>query len=293
MCRLRVPMAFMAGIVFASTTLVPVVLLARGNSLTKTAQTKADAEECSDLKVVPKLPASIIVSCDKGDSIEVILPLKPDAQGVYREKSVRGHYEFREYQITQSYYQGQQAFENLTRLLPIAGSTVKYSASPSTITARNGDTWILITISGEYYDVKTVQANEDPWTPVRDVQEISREMEAHNRVAIYGIQFSPDNTAVLEENSKILSEVLTYLKRNPAITFDVESHKMSTSGTAEDDQDVTRKRATAVVTWFIAHGIAAERLRAKPLGRNKPITENDTPLEIQRNERIELAQNAR
>jgi OOP family OmpA-OmpF porin len=138
-----------------------------------------------------------------------------------------------------------------------------------------------------------VQANEDPWTPVKDIQEISREMGAHNRVAIYGIQFSLDNTAVLEENSKILGEILTYLKRNPAMTFDVESHKMSTSGTAEDDQDITRKRATAVVTWFVAHGIAAERLRGKPLGRNKPITENDTPLEIQRNDRIELAQTAR
>jgi len=283
----------MAGVVFVGATLVPVVSLARGNAVTEIAQSKADVDECGDLKAVPKLPASIIVSCDRGDSMEVILPLKPDAQGYSREKAVRGHYEFREYQITQSYYQEDQAFENLMRLLPIGGSTVKYSASPSTITARNGDTWILITISGEYYDVKTVQANEDPWTPVKDAQEISREMEAHNRVAIYGIQFSPDNTAVLEENSKILGDILTYLKRNPAVTFDVESHRMSASGTAEDDQDVTRKRATAVVTWLVAHGVAAERLRAKPLGRSKPITENDTPLEIQRNERIELAQTAR
>jgi outer membrane protein OmpA-like peptidoglycan-associated protein len=293
MRALCVPPAFMSGIVFASATLVPVASLARGNSVDEMAQIKADVEECADLKVIPKLPGSIIVSCDKGDSMEVILPLKPDAQGFSRDKSARGHYEFREYQITQSYYQEEQAFENLMRLLPVAGSTVKYSASPSTITARNGDTWILITIKGEYYDVKTVQANEDPWTPVKDVQEISREMGAHNRVAIYGIQFSLDNTAVLEENSKILGEILTYLKRNPAMTFDVESHKMSTSGTAEDDQDITRKRATAVVNWFVAYGIAAERLRAKPLGRNKPITENDTPLEIQRNDRIELAQTAR
>ena len=83
----RFPMTCIAGVVFASATLVPVGCFAQGG------------EGCADLKVVPRLPASIIVSCDKGDSIEVILPLKPDAQGSAREKSVRGHYEFREYQI--------------------------------------------------------------------------------------------------------------------------------------------------------------------------------------------------
>ena len=280
MCALRIPLNFLAGIVFAGASLVPAMGMAQG------------VEGCTDLKFVPKVPASIIVSCDKGDSIEVVMPLKPDAQGVIREKSVRGHYEFREYQVTQSYSQQQQAFGDLMRLLPIAGSTVKYSEDPSTITARNGDIWILITISGEYYDVKAVQAIEDPWTPVKDAQEISQQMLAHNRVAIYGIQFSPDNTAIVEDNSKILGEVWTYLKGNPVLSVDVESHKMSTSGTPEGDEEITRKRATAVVTWLVAHGIASDRLRAKPLGRTKPITENDTPLEIQRNERIELHQTA-
>jgi outer membrane protein OmpA-like peptidoglycan-associated protein len=278
MRALRVQTAFMASIVFAGVILVPVVCSAQGN------------EECADLKVVPKIPGSSIVSCDKGDSIELVVPLAPDDQGVIREKTVRGHYEFREYKS--SYAQQEQAFEDLVRLLPIAGSALKYKEEPSTITARNGYTWILINIMGDSYDVKTVLAAEDPWAPVRDVQEISREMQTHNRVAIYGIQFSPDIAAVMEENSKILGEVLTYLKGNPAMTVDVESHKMSTNGTADDDQEITRKRAAAVIAWLVAHGMPAERLRAKPLGRTKAITENDTPLEIFRNERIELAQSA-
>jgi outer membrane protein OmpA-like peptidoglycan-associated protein len=137
--------------------------------------------------------------------------------------------------------------------------------------------------------VSVVHAKEDPWTPVKDAPEISREMEAHHRVAVYGIEFSPDNQAVTEENSKILGEVLKYFKGNPGLAVDVESHKISKNGNAEDDQEITRNRARAVVAWLEAHGIAAGRLQPKALGRNKPITENDTPLEIQRNERIELA----
>jgi len=287
----RFPMTFMAGIAFASATLVPGTCLAQENPAPELPQLKADVEGCADLKVLPKLPGSIIVSCDKGDSIEVILPLKPDAQGYAREKSVRGLYEFREYQMTQVYPQ-EQTFESLTRFLPMAGFTIKYSASPSTITGRNGDTWILINVSGEYYDVKAVRVKEDPWTPIKDAQEMSREMEAHKRVAIYGIEFSPDNQAIMEEKSTILGEVLKYLQGNPGLAIDVESHKMSKNGNAEDDQEIARKRATAVVAWLEAHGIAAGRLRPKALGRNKPITENDTPLEIQRNERIELAKPA-
>jgi outer membrane protein OmpA-like peptidoglycan-associated protein len=174
------------------------------------------------------------------------------------------------------------------QMLPTSAFRIKFSSSPSMIVGRKENTWVLINVSGEYYDVKVVYATEDPWTPVKDAQELSREMEAHHRVAIYGIMFSPDNRAILEENSKILGEVLTYVKANPGLTLNVESHKVSYYGNAEDDLEITRKRADAVVAWLEAQGIAAGRLQPKALGRNKPITENDTLLEIQRNERIEL-----
>jgi outer membrane protein OmpA-like peptidoglycan-associated protein len=287
----RSPKAFLAGIAFAGAILLPTLCLAQENLDPETGEPKADTAGCADLSVLPKLPASVIVSCDKGSSIEVTLPLKPDAQGYGREKSVRGDYEFREYQILDPNQQ-EQAFDTLTRLLGIAGFTVKFSSSPSTITGRNQDTWILVRVSGEYYDVSVVRSTEDPWTPVKDAQEISREMEVHKRVAIYGIEFSPNNQAVVEENSRILGEVLAYLKGNPGFTIDVESHKMSNNGNAEDDQEIARKRAKAVVDWLEAHGIAVGRLHPKALGRNKPITENDTPVEVQKNERIELARTA-
>jgi len=220
------------------------------------------------------------------------MPLKPDAQGFAQEKSVRGDYEFREYQIPQADQQ-EHAFENLMRLAPMAGFIVKYSADPSTITARKADTWIRINVGGEFYDVSVVRVKEDPWTPpFKGAREISREMDTNARVAIYGIEFSPDNQAVLPENSKILAEVLTYLKVNPGLTIDVESHRMSSNGNAQDDQEITRKRAKAVIDWLVAHGIALACLQPKALGHNKPITENDTPLEVQRNERIELAKTA-
>jgi outer membrane protein OmpA-like peptidoglycan-associated protein len=285
----RLPTVFTVGIAFACALLLPALCSAQENLDPETGLPKAvETGGCRDLNVPLRLPSSVIVSCDKGDSIEVTMPLNPDAQGYGREKLVRGVYEFREYQILEEPLR-ERAFENLVQLLGIAGFTVKYSSGASMVTARNMDTWILINVNGEFYDVKVVRAKEDPWTPAKDAQEISREMEAHHRVAVYGIEFSPDNQAVVDEHSKILGEVLKYLKGNPGSAVAVESHKISKNGNAEDDLEVTGKRAKAVAAWFDAHGIAPGRLQPKGLGRSKPITENDTPQEIQRNERIELA----
>jgi outer membrane protein OmpA-like peptidoglycan-associated protein len=218
------------------------------------------------------------------------MPLQPDGRGYARQKVVRGAYEFREYQIFQQDQQ-EQAFENLMQLLPIAGFVVKYSSSPSTITARKDNAWILVNISGELYNVNFVAAKDDSWAPVKDMEEISREMQASSRVALYGIEFSQNNDAITDKPG-ILGEVANYLKANPRMAVVIESHKVSPGGSAASDLEVTRKRGQAVVVWLEAHGIAAGRLQSKALGRSRPITENDTPLEIQRNERIELAKPA-
>jgi len=270
-----------------SPAVVPALCLAQENQGMPPAQPLRDVEGCTDLKGLPKLGGSYIVSCDQGDSAEVVMPLKPDAQGNTREKSVRGHYESREYQLA-SFYQGDQAFHSLMQWLPLAGFRVKYFASPSTITARKEDTWVLVTVSGEYYDLKAVRVEQEPWVPAKDAQGIAQEMQTSQRAGIYGIEFSPDNQKVVEEHSRILGEVLAYLKANPGLTLDVESHTMSNNNDAEGDMAITQKRAKAVTAWLEAHGVAAGRLRPQAVGRNKPLTENDTLIEIQRNDRIEL-----
>lgn len=268
--------------------LFPVLCLGQEEPSAANAEPKVDAEGCSDLTVFPRLPNSIIESCEGGNSFEISMPLKPDAQGYAREKRVRGSYEFRAYQMLQDDQQ-EQNFDNLVQLLPIAGFAVKYSISPTTITARKEDTWILIQVSGQSYNATVVHTKEEPWPPVSDADVIAQEMQIHGRAAIYGIQFSEDNQTVSEENSKILDEVLKYLKANPGSAVVVECHKMSEDGNTQDDQEITQKRAKALVTWLEAHGITVGRLQPKALGRSRPITENDTPSEIQRNERVELA----
>ena len=248
-----------------------------------------DAPDCPRLPVFPVLPMSVVESCHKGDSVGVTLPLKPDAQGLAQEKRVRGAYEFREYLIPES--ERENAFDSLMNLLPMMGFVVKYSTKPSTITARKGDTWMLINVSDESYDVSVVVVPQESWTPVKTAEEIAREMKDHGRVDIYGIEFSSkdqSSQAIVEERSDILSEILKYLKANSDVSIIIESHKFSTIGAPENDLEITRQRANAVMDWLIAHGVDRSRVQPRPRGRDNPIADNESPVGVQRNERIVL-----
>ena len=254
-------------------------------------QSTQDAPGCASLPVFPVLPMTAVESCDRGDLVEVTLPLKPDAKGLAQEKHVRGAYEFREYRIPES--EQEYAFDNLINLLPMKGFVVKYSNKPSTITARKGDTWMLINVDGESYNVSVVTAPQEPWTPVKTAEEVAREMNAHGRVDIYGIDFSPNDQSIQqkqiqEKQSDILSEILKYLEANPDLSIVIESHKISPIGAPEADSEITRKRANAVMDWLMAHGIAPSRVQPRACGRDNPIADNESPAGARRNERIVL-----
>jgi outer membrane protein OmpA-like peptidoglycan-associated protein len=277
---------FLSVTVAAVFLLSPVFCFAQENS--ENGQPKVDAEGCDDLAALSKLPGSIIESCQRGDDSSVPMPLEPDARGSPREKVARGSYEFRSYEIWQTDQQD-GAFDNLAQLLAIGGFRIKYSAKPDTITARKEDVWVLVHVRGASYDVTVVNAEERLRTPPSDADAISRDMETLCRAAIYGIRFSDDNSAVVEEKSTILFEVLAYLKSHPDVAVTVESHISTEEGSPQGDEEITRRRAKAVVAWLEDHGVSGKRLEPRGLGRAKPVTENDTPSEIRQNERIELA----
>ena len=283
MATQRLRLCLVLGFAFCYGTQLSPTLHAQQNPYDQSTQ---DGARCPPLSAFPPLPMSAVESCQKEDSVDVTLPLKPDAEGRAQEKRVRGAYEFREYSIPES--ERESAFDNLMNLIPMAGFVVKYSNKPSTITARKGDTWMLINVSGESYNVSVVVAPQESWTPVKTAGEISREMKAYGRVDIYGIEFAQADQSIVAEQSDILSEILKYLKANPDLSIVIESHKISTLGAPEADLEITRERANAVMDWLIAHGIVRSRVQPRPCGRANPIADNESPTGAQRNERVVL-----
>lgn len=262
---------------------------AQENPNVLTTEPVIEAADCPPFTTFPQLPMTIVVSCENPtNTVEVTMPMKPDAQGRAQQKSVRGLFAFRQYRNPRAEQQ-EPMFDNLMRLAPMAGFTVLYSERPSVITARSGQTWVLIKVAYDSYDVSVVRVSQMSCAPVNNAEEIAREMEAHDHVAIYGIQFSPENQIMEEKSSESLQAVLKYIGQNPARPLVIESHKVSTKGTEEDDFEITKERAKAVVNWLVAHGVPAGLLQAKPFGRMQPPSQNGSPVDIPCNERIELS----
>ena len=276
-------LSFATTLACVSILMLPAVCVAQQSDQTDGNQ---DASGCPPLTILWPIPGATVVSCQHGDSVRVTFPLKPDAHGYAQEKEVRGAFEFREYQISKVLQDA--AFDNMMSELPAAGFTIKFSSKPSTITARKEDMWALINISGDVYNVSLVKGPPEVWASVKTAAEISREMQAHNRVDIYGIEFWSVEQAIREKPSAILFEILKYLNQNNNISVTVESDKFTPNKPPELDSEITRERANAVVDWLVAHGVERSRVQPRAAGRNNPITENESPSEIQRNERIVL-----
>lgn len=84
-----------------------------------------------------------------------------------------------------------------------------------------------------------------------------------------------------------LDKVVRFLSENPTIRIEISGHT-DNAGTAAYNLQLSQKRAQAVGTYLVAHGIAATRLTQKGYGAEKPLAPNDTEENRQKNRRIEF-----
>ncbi|GAB3582652.1 OmpA family protein [Hymenobacter daeguensis] len=90
----------------------------------------------------------------------------------------------------------------------------------------------------------------------------------------------PESTAELERLQKLLTET-------PALKLEMAGHTDDV-GEAAMNQDLSQRRAQAVVTYLTQHGIAAARLSAVGYGETKPEVPNTSKLNRQLNRRTEF-----
>jgi outer membrane protein OmpA-like peptidoglycan-associated protein len=59
-------------------------------------------------------------------------------------------------------------------------------------------------------------------------------------------------------------------------------------GSDQQNQSISERRASSVVSWLSDKGIPRDRLTAVGYGEERPIVDNDTPENRARNRRIEF-----
>lgn len=143
-------------------------------------------------------------------------------------------------------------------------------------------------VSSEQLDVKARQDNPIEISVKKKPKNPLVALQKKEIVIRQQIQFGVDSAVILPASTGLLTEIADVLLKNPRIRrVEVQGHTDGT-GTPGHNQKLSEDRASAVVAWLTAHGVAAERLTAKGYGDSKPLVPNVTELNKQRNRRVQF-----
>jgi OOP family OmpA-OmpF porin len=90
------------------------------------------------------------------------------------------------------------------------------------------------------------------------------------------IHFDFDQSTLTNEAKTILQRSITTLKNNPKTKVRIAGYT-SASGTAEYNQALSERRATAIKNYLVEQGIAMRRLSTIGYGDTRPDTHEATP----------------
>ena len=102
-----------------------------------------------------------------------------------------------------------------------------------------------------------------------------------------GILFDTDSAAIRAGLQADLRAMARNLQQYPASTVDVIGHTDNT-GSAEYNQDLSARRASAVAGVLLEQGVDPARVRSFGRGENEPVATNLTPEGRQQNRRVEI-----
>jgi outer membrane protein OmpA-like peptidoglycan-associated protein/tetratricopeptide (TPR) repeat protein len=101
-------------------------------------------------------------------------------------------------------------------------------------------------------------------------------VKAGAEMNLHHIYFETDSFRILPESEPELDQLVRFLKDNSRLKVEIQGHTDNT-GTPENNQVLSEKRARSVVDYLVENGIAAERLGWAGYGENRPVAGNDTP----------------
>lgn len=101
------------------------------------------------------------------------------------------------------------------------------------------------------------------------------------------IQFDTDKAIFKPGSYAEMDTLLSYLVTYPGMSISIEGHTDSVN-TETYNLDLSERRAKAVYTYLIEHGIEPNRLSYQGYGEQKPVTSNDTPEGRSQNRRVEF-----
>jgi outer membrane protein OmpA-like peptidoglycan-associated protein len=101
------------------------------------------------------------------------------------------------------------------------------------------------------------------------------------------VYFDINKYDLLPDSESDLQLLLNFLKLNSSTIVEIGGHTDST-GNQESNKTLSEKRAQAVVSYLMTHGIAAQQISSKGYGDQWPVADNGTEEGRRLNRRTEI-----
>jgi len=151
-----------------------------------------------------------------------------------------------------------------------------------TVKVPEGNDVELLVDSDGYVPKKVILTGEENKTKIT----LDR-LEKGKGFVVDNIHFNFDKWYLKKESLDILEKIVIIMKRNNQLELEVRGHTDST-GDKSYNQQLSEKRADAVIEYMVKNGISPERLKAVGLGESKPIVSNKTLEGRRKNRRTEF-----
>jgi outer membrane protein OmpA-like peptidoglycan-associated protein len=134
----------------------------------------------------------------------------------------------------------------------------------------------------EHFDIPVEMGFQEV---IKDIQ--LKPIKRGATIVLRNIFFDHDKATLRDESQAELQELIKVLRENPTLTIRINGHTDS-NGDDAYNLDLSNRRAKAVVTYLIDHGIPAARLQSQGFGESRPIDTNETDAGRQNNRRTEF-----
>lgn len=228
-----------------------------------------DEAGCKDSTLLPRVPGCSIIQCDakEADTIEIQVGVSTD--GAVQKEAMDGSSEVIYYLCP-----SKATLSNIAKTsdgaLTKAGFKTVFSGKDDDdqplVTALKDTQWVQIsTYMYNEYSAYILSAINVPAESQATSEALADEMTKNGRVTLSGLNFSKETADMPADAEKILAEVAALLVRQPDWKIRVEAY----STEAADKQMnaiLSQKRASAVASWLLDHGIDKSRVSINGLG---------------------------
>ena len=112
-------------------------------------------------------------------------------------------------------------------------------------------------------------------------------IEKEEVIVLNNVFFDFDKSVIKQASFPVLERVLGYLSAEKIDEIEISGHT-DARGPENYNLGLSRRRAQAVVDYFISKGVSKDRLSMNAFGETKPAVSNDTPEDRAKNRRVEF-----